>query len=149
VSFVKIPIGLLLIAFAASAAHAQSRPSNVLRAEIVGLHSDQGQVMCALFPSSAGFPGDISKATGGVSVKIHDGKAVCEFTNVAPGSYAVSVFHDENSNGKLDKKWLVIPAEGVGASNDAKGSMGPPKFDDARFEYKGGPMTLTIHIVYL
>jgi uncharacterized protein (DUF2141 family) len=145
----KIPTCLLLIALAASAAYAQSKAADALRVEIVGLHNDQGQVMCALFPSAAGFPSDISKATGSASVQIHDGKTVCEFAKVAPGSYAVSAFHDENSNGKLDKKWLVIPAEGVGASNDAKGSMGPPKFDDARFEYKGGPLTLTIHIVYL
>ncbi len=25
----------------------------------------------------------------------------------------------------------------------------PPKFDDARFSYKGGPQSLTIHVRYL
>ena len=58
--------------------------------------------------------------------------------DVAPGDYAVSVFHDENSNGKLDRNFMGMPKEGVGKSNDAAGHFGPPKYDDARFSYKGG-----------
>jgi len=62
---------------------------------------------------------------------------------------AVSVFHDENGNGKLDRNFIGMPKEGVGASNDAVGTLGPPKFDDARFSYKGGAQSLTIHLRYL
>jgi len=47
--------------------------------------------------------------------------------------YAVSVFHDENYNGKLDTNLLGIPREGVGASNDARGNFRPPKFGAAAF----------------
>jgi hypothetical protein len=43
----------------------------------------------------------------------------------------------KNSNGKLDRNFMGSPKEGVGASNDAKGSFGPPKFADARFTFKG------------
>ena len=42
-----------------------------------------------------------------------------------------------------------MPKEGVGASNDAAGSFGPPRFDDARFTYSGGVKAVTIHIRYL
>jgi uncharacterized protein (DUF2141 family) len=68
---------------------------------------------------------------------------------VAPGDYAVSVFHDQNSNGKLDRNFMGMPKEGVGASNDAAGHFGPPKSDDARFSYKGGRSVLAIHVKYL
>jgi uncharacterized protein (DUF2141 family) len=51
---------------------------------------------------------------------IIDGRAVCEFPGVTPGTYAISVFHDENSNGKLDTNLLGIPREGVSASNNRK-----------------------------
>jgi uncharacterized protein (DUF2141 family) len=44
---------------------------------------------------------------------------------------------------------MGMPKEGVGASNDAKGSFGPPKFADARFSYNGGSQELTIHLHYL
>jgi uncharacterized protein (DUF2141 family) len=71
------------------------------------------------------------------------------FFHVAPGTYAVSVFHDENSNGKLDTNLMGIPREGVGASNGARGHFGPPKFDDAAFHFSGGQLDLKITVNYL
>ena len=44
------------------------------------------------------------------------------------------MFHDENANGKIDRNFVGIPKEGYGTSNDAKGFMGPPKYEDAKFE---------------
>ena len=71
------------------------------------------------------------------------------FSAIKPGIYAVSVFHDENSNGKLDTSFLGIPREGVGASNGARGHLGPPKFDAAAFQFSGGRLNLEIAIKYL
>ena len=123
--------------------------SQVIHVEIGGLRSNKGQVVCALFSSAKDFPkhGDkvISHSTGDIS----HGHAVCEFRNVATGRYAVSVFHDENSNGKMDTNFMGIPREGVGASNNAIGHLGPPKFEDAAFNYAGGKLDLRITIAYL
>ncbi len=123
--------------------------SNSLKFVVVGLHSNTGEVDCALFASAEGFPGDTGKAIKTTKSKIENGQGVCAFSGVAPGDYAASVFHDENGNGKLDRNFMGMPKEGVGASNDAAGSFGPPKFDDARFSYKGGAQSLTIHVRYL
>jgi len=49
------------------------------------------------------------------------------------GTYALAIYHDEDDDGKLDKNWLGIPREPIGFSNDARGRMGPPKFEDAAF----------------
>jgi len=38
--------------------------------------------------------------------------------------------------------------EGVGASNDAAGSFGPPRFDHDRFIYSGRVKAATVHIRY-
>jgi len=123
--------------------------SNSIKFVVVGLHSNVGVVDCALFGSADGFPGDSGKAIKTTKSKIENGQGVCTFSGVAPGDYAGSVFHDENGNGKLDRNFIGMPKEGVGASNDAAGKFGPPKFDDARFSYKGGPQALTIHVKYL
>ena len=122
---------------------------NSIKVVVVGLHSNDGEVDCALFGSADGFPGDSSKAGKTTKSKIKNGQAVCMFADVVPGDYAVSVFHDENLNGKLDRNFIGMPKEGVGASNDASGNFGPPKFDDARFNYKGGRSVLAIHVKYL
>jgi len=123
--------------------------SNSLKFVVVGLHSNTGEVDCALFATADGFPGDTGKAIKTTKSKIGNGQGVCSFSGVAPGDYAASVFHDENENGELDRNFMGMPKEGVGASNDAAGSFGPPKFDDVRFSYKGGPQSLTIHVRYL
>ncbi len=47
--------------------------------------------------------------------------------------FAVAAHHDENGNNKLDTRWLVIPNEPLGMSNNAKGGMGPPSYSDAAF----------------
>ncbi|MCZ7687277.1 MAG: DUF2141 domain-containing protein [Sandaracinaceae bacterium] len=58
----------------------------------------------------------------------------CVFEGVEPGAqYAVAAFHDENGNDDLDRGVFGIPTEGTGASNDARGFMGPPRWEHARF----------------
>lgn len=125
------------------------RGANSIKVLVVGLHSNDGEVDCALFASADGFPGDSAKAARTAKSKIENGQAVCIFGGVAPGRYAIAVFHDENGNGKLDRNFMGIPKEGVGASNDAVGSFGPPKFDAARFYYPGDRSVLAIHVKYL
>lgn len=124
-------------------------PDNVIRVEITGARNDKGQVSCALFASGGGFPGKVESAVAHAHSAISNGSAVCEFSDIAPGRYAVSVFHDENSNGKMDTNFIGMPKEGVGSSNDAKGHMGPPKFDAAAFQYSGARLELKIKLVYL
>jgi uncharacterized protein (DUF2141 family) len=124
-------LALLLSCF--SFAENRPRPDGVIRVEIAGLRNDKGQVLCALFSSPSDFPKKMDKAIAHATSGIANKHAVCEFRAVASGTYAISVVHDENSNGKLDTSFLGIPREGVGASNDAKGHFGPPKFDAAAF----------------
>ena len=88
----------------------------VIHVGVVGLRNNNGQVFCALYASAEGFPKDSRKATRRDISSLSDKIASCEFLGIEPGTYAVSVFHDENSNGKLDTNFLGIPREGVGAS---------------------------------
>ena len=149
-SSTKAAAVVVLALLAAGIAEAQtSNASNTIKVDVVGLHSNDGEVHCALYSSADGFPDGSAKAAMTTTGKITNQHAVCEFAPVTPGDYAISAFQDENSNGKLDRNFMGMPKEGVGASNDAKGSFGPPKFADARFSYKGGPQELTIHVQYL
>jgi uncharacterized protein (DUF2141 family) len=131
------------------AAQMQPPSPNLIHVEVSGLRNDKGQVLCSLFSSATDFPKRAERAAAHTQSDILHGHAVCEFTGIAPGTYAISVFHDENSNGKLDTNFMGIPREGVGASNNAKGHFGPPKFDVAAFRFSGGRVDLKITINYL
>ena len=69
-----------------------------IKVDVVGLHSADGDVKCALFNSAEGFPADSSKAIKTTSGPIHDGTAECDFDRVPAGEYGIAVYHDENSN---------------------------------------------------
>ena len=57
------------------------------------------------------------------------------FDGLEAGEYAVSLYQDENENGKLDVGKLVpIPTEKYGFSNNPSTTFGPPKFEDCRFK---------------
>jgi uncharacterized protein (DUF2141 family) len=141
--------GIFLMLTFCALARTPPAQENLIRVEISGLRNDRGKVMCALFASASDFPKHADKAVMRNTAAIADRRAVCEFGGVAPGTYAVSVFHDENSNGRLDTNFMGIPREGVGASNNAKGHFGPPKFEAASFRYSGGKLDLKINIDYL
>jgi len=72
------------------------------------------------------------------------------FEGLAPGTYAVSVIHDENENGKLDMRYFPIPRprEGAGVSNDARKSIGPPAWEDSRFTLSSVGTAIHIKIRY-
>jgi len=146
----KAASAVLFAILATGVAGAQtSNSSNTIKVNVVGMHSNDGKVYCALYSSADGFPDGLAKAAKTTTAKITNEQAVCEFPAMTSGDYAISVYQDENSNGKLDRNFMGMPKEGVGASNDAQGSFGPQKFADARFSHKGGPQELTIHLHYL
>ena len=111
--------------------------SATLTVNVKGFGSDKGSAMAALYDDAGEYPMKEAKSKDKQMVKIVQGVAVFTFKGVAPGTYAVAVYHDENGNGKMDTNFIGIPKERTGASNDAKGKMGPPKFQDAKFVLSG------------
>lgn len=107
-----------------------------LTVRVQNLRDRSGKVCIKVFSGQRGFPnGDDSQVSKRcVNVMEAEGKptAIAKFTTLSPGSYAIAVFHDSNSNGKLDRGMLGIPKEGFGFSNNAQPKLtGPPEFRDA------------------
>lgn len=67
---------------------------------------------------------------------------------VAPGDYAVTVWHDDNDNHQFDMNPQGGgPLDGWAITNDAAGGAGPPDFDRARITVSQAPLRvpLTLH----
>ena len=101
-----------------------------LTVTITGLNSDDGNLMIGVYNDKALF---LKKQYKGTIAKITNKTSVVVFENLPQGEYAVSFVHDANNNKKMDTNFLGIPKEDYGCSNNAKGFMGPPKYDDAKF----------------
>jgi uncharacterized protein (DUF2141 family) len=121
-----------------------------IKARFHKLHNTNGQLVVMLFSSREGFPVKSAKAFAKKILPANDPKCEVVFETIPYGSYAVSVFHDENSNGKVDTVFLIgIPKEGVGCSNNPKSSFGPPSFADAKFTLDSKEVELNIDLKYL
>ncbi len=139
---------LALVGLPASLASADPPPTGAITVHVAGLHSNSGQVGCALYNSAKGYPTDASAAVERRFCAIETSTSVCAFGPVPAGTYAVACFHDENNNGKLDTGIFGIPKEGVCASNGATGTLGPPSFRDAKFDTSGSPRDVSVRMKY-
>ena len=65
-------------------------------------------------------------------------------------TYAITVFHDQNKNNKLDTVGpLKIPKEGFGFSNNPSLSPGKPSWNQVKFIANKKQMNFTIQMNYL
>ncbi len=119
-----------------------------LTIEAQNFRSSQGRAAFSVFRQKDGFPAEPRKAHRVMAAPITAAGKARITLSLPPGVYAVSILHDENSNGRLDTDWLGRPREGLGASNNARGRRGPPRFEDARFEVKAPTTTIAIRMLY-
>ncbi len=76
---------------------------------------------------------------------VNEGYASVTFTNVLPGTYAISLFHDKNDNKVMDFEPNGMPKELFGVSNNVK-NYGPPQWSDAKFEVGSTPVEMEIRL---
>ena len=120
-----------------------------IKVEVIAFRNDKGQLGCSLWPGPAGFPRDDSHILRHVWAKIQRNRGECAFTGVPAGDYAVTLFHDENGNGKFDSNFIGYPLEGYGFSNNAKAQFKAPSFDETKFHFDGaGTKQISVQMIY-
>jgi len=129
---------------------AQTTGTATLTVQVTGARNAKGKIRAALFRDGKGFPNDASQAvhTQAADIDPQTLSAQVVFADLRIGVYAVSVFHDENMNEKLDKNLMGMPKEGYGASNNPKKKMGPHNFDEAEFQLSGTEQFVEIKLMY-
>lgn len=140
----------LCLAFAVpAAAQEDDKAEGTIVVNVTKVKNKDGRVGCSLFSREEGFPSKSEKADERLWAKITADKVTCTFTSVKPGRYAVAVMHDEDKNGKLNTSIVGRPKEGWGVSNNVPARrFGPPKFEDASFEFEGGEKVLDVQLRY-
>ena len=127
----------------------EPKKNGMVKILITGFKNDEGVTRIALFHDKHGFPNDTEYAYWKGECDIQDNESRLSINNIEYGTYAVSVYHDENNNGKLDKKWNLIPSEGFGTSNNARKEKEGPSYDLSKFEVNADSISIKIKLEYL
>jgi uncharacterized protein (DUF2141 family) len=121
-----------------------------LEVVVQGVRNDHGVMRLCLWRAPAGFP-DCTDAKADALREVRpatQGDMRFSLGALPPGTYAVTLFHDERNTGKVDTNFLGIPREGLGASNDPKSRFGPPAYADAAFRLGTADGRITLRMVY-
>lgn len=139
---------LVLVLFSVSCGDDESRLNgwsnftlfipDVLKVNFTDLDVEKGGNVCmSVVSEGADFP-EVKEEEAEFAVCIPVEAAALEGVEVEipDGVYAVAAFHDENSNGEIDKNFFGIPTEKIGFSENPR-LIPVPGFDQCKFDVEG------------
>lgn len=126
----------------------KAQPTAKLTVIIDGLRDKSGQVCLRVYSNEQGFPQSARGVVQSGCTKVTGKSATKDFYGLKPGTYAVALYADKNSDRKLNTNFLGIPSEGFGISNNPKAKTRAPKFTEASFKISQNK-TILIVVQYL
>lgn len=111
------------------------------------MRSERGMLHICLTRDSQHFP-DCSDDIHAIRRSVPASVKTVLIEGLVPGSYSVSILHDENRNGRMDS-FLGVPKEGFGFSGNPAIRFGPPRFDQTTITLPGGAAQHTVRMRYL
>jgi uncharacterized protein (DUF2141 family) len=114
--------------------------------QIQGASSDKGMIRVLLFSGGKGFPDQVGLAAKSFSLPPKNQQVAFTISDLAPGTYALAVIHDQDSNGKLSSNAVGYPVEKFGFSNNPKVYFSPPSFEKAAFPLGKTPVKVSISL---
>jgi uncharacterized protein (DUF2141 family) len=154
---VAMVFGLGLAAIVARPADAQGPPppgctgqaSSVwINVTIEQVRNSSGQITLTLYPDDKS---RYLKPGGALAVTKVPARAgvtqACIFVP-GPGLYALVLYHDANSNGKIDRNLLGIPKEGFGFSNNPRILFSAPSLKSVQLQVNAPGLPTRIRMRY-
>jgi uncharacterized protein (DUF2141 family) len=115
---------------------------------IDGFRNPKGHARVAVFNRENGFPDDESRAYRTAIADIRNGRVQVRFDELPAGTYAVSMYHDENDDKKFNKGLFGIPKDGYAVSNNVAHATHAPKFNEALFALTNEVKAISIRVHY-
>lgn len=118
-----------------------------IEVQVEQMRSARGFIHACLSREPRHFP-DCRSDPAALKLSVRASDRRLRFAGVAPGRYALTLFHDENANQRLDTA-LGIPREGFGFSRNPKVRFGAPKFSQVDMEVQRGFARHRVRMQYL
>lgn len=66
-------------------------------------------------------------------IAVEDSTETIIIDDLPKGEYAFILYHDKNSDGKMNRKFIGIPKEPYGFSNNIRPKLSKPTFEECKF----------------
>lgn len=141
---IALPAVLFLASMLLAGAAAAQETTHEITVEISNARNQKGEMCIAIFQNGRGYPNDLKEAVTRQCVAINN--LPWRF-RVPAGEYAIAVLHDEDGDKLMTTRFLGVPKEGYGFSNNAPSKLGPPAWDKAMFRLDAD-RKFTIELTY-
>ncbi len=125
----------------------QVRPVATLQITFKGLRNNRGIVAIGLHNSPKSWHSNSEVEPNWSKEKMTDSSLTVKLDNLEYGTYAVIMMDDEDANLEMDK-FLGMPREGFGFSQNPRVGMSVPKFEECSFVVDTTLVELTIDVIY-
>lgn len=120
-----------------------SQKSN-LTIKITDVENRKGKIQIGLYNTEKGFL-DESKQYKKVRITATAPTTTYTFRSLPEGTYAIAIYHDENSDNECNRNLIGIPTEEFGFSNNVRPVVSAPSYKKAKFSLTENK-TITIKI---
>lgn len=96
--------------------------------------NNHGIIRSQLFHNPNNFPTKSEKALRNITGIINHKSSKIIYKNIPFGEYAITVHHDEDNNGFMNRNFLGFPVEGYGLSNNPSILFKLPSYDECKFK---------------
>ena len=138
-------LGTLLFSFYSVS---ESDNSCTLSVEFSNIRNKEGSLFIFLYNYENQFPDNPFKYFEVKKDNISNNRLLVNIPNLVKGKYAISIIDDENDNADLDR-FLGIPKEGYGFSNNVKPILSMPKYQELLFDLNQERMLLNLKLQYV
>ena len=104
-----------------------------LTIKISNIEKIKGEIKVGIFNTDTHFLKDCY-AIKNYSIKVEKNTAVVTINDLPKGEYAITMYHDQNSDNECNRNFIGIPKEPYGFSNNIKPRMSAPKYKDCKFD---------------
>lgn len=121
----------LLLYFLLSA-YSMPNPNPQLTINVANIEVVKGNIRIGIFNTNDTFlkKGSTFKK---YKVAVEDSTETIVIDNLPKGEYAFILYHDKNSDGKMNRKFIGIPKEPYGFSNNVRPKLSKPTFEECKF----------------
>jgi len=117
------------------------KKTGTLKINFSNIRNNKGYIYIFIYQYDNQYPYNPYKHYKVDKSKVKNGILIAQISNLEfKNNYAISIIDDENNNKDLDR-WLGIPNEGYGFSNNVKPFLSLPNFNDLCFDFNQSKKT--------